>query len=287
VARLDPIDWARSQIDRHGLWKALSAPLVALATVGGVAQFFSSSIEAGLVATVVVLGATALVLLAITRLRLDRLEREHQEMQRAATTLRAYVVEHLPTKPTTLLWHDFQEVGKRGDTFSRVELKLRVEAAHRALHFLQVEQIGEPLSPGEQRRMEITARREPDGARLPVDWEWRSAGTLRFWIHFEKPIPPGQEVDLSYQYAWPHTLPKLSQRGIEHTEWTCDRPTKRFEFVVRLDAWHKRDRPLKITVHGVDPAAVRQAQDGAGWKVEGLAENLEEGHQIALTLDAG
>jgi hypothetical protein len=260
---------------------------VALVTLAGLSPFFANSLSAGLVASAFVLGGGGVVLLSITRARLDRLQHEYQEMQRAAKMLRTYVVANIPTKAKTVLWRDYQEIGRRGDTFSRVDLRLRVDPGRRPLHFLQVELDGESLTSGEQRRLEITARREPDGARLPVDWDWLAPSKVRFWIHFDTPIPPGDKVEVSYQYTWPHTFPKLSERGVEHTEWACERETERFEFTVRLDASHKRDSPLKITHHGIAAHALRQDRDGPGWKIEGAADNLPQNYVIALDLDAG
>jgi hypothetical protein len=133
----------------------------------------------------------------------------------------------------------------------------------------------------------FTVRQDPGGARLPVDTEWESDTFVRFWVHFSTPIQPGNEIGIVYEFTWPRSLPKLAQRGIETALWTCERPTDRFEYVIRLDASHKRKTPLGINLDGAPRDLLKQKAEGGSWRVEGFAENLEQGRVVSLTLDAG
>ena len=229
--------------------------IVGIATVVGLATAFADNLGAGLVAALVILAAGCLLLLVVSRTEVAQLRADRQEMRRSLDTLRKYVTARLPAQPRNLALSDQQFVGKNGDTFTRAYLKILVEGTT-PLHFIESEQDGEPLSRREQRRLMPIARREPDGARLFVDVDWQSARTLRFWIHFERPIPPGEEVSFSYEYTWPHTLPNLTRGGVEHPGWDFVRRTDSFEFEVRLEAALGWSRPLKLTVEGMPGADV-------------------------------
>jgi hypothetical protein len=191
----------------------------------------------------------------------------------------------MPTQARNLLWRDFQGVGVKGDTFTRSEFQMLVEG-DRPLRFVQIDQYGERLSDGEQRRMTLTAQREPDGTRLPLDWDWLNADALRYWIHFAIPIPPGEQIGFFYEFIWPHTLPNLALGEREVLEWEFVRPTDHFEVKLRLDPKLKRDRPLMATLHGMDQSKLRQFRDGDAWTLELGEDNLPQGHKIVLELDA-
>ena len=85
----------------------------------------------------------------------------------------------------------------------------------------------------------------------------------------------------------PGLLAVLTRGGVEHVSWICERPTKRLEFEVRLDATLGRTTPLKVTPHGISQSDLKQSRDGSGWSLRGTALDLPEGYEISLDLDAG
>ena len=279
------LDWLLAQVENHGVWRVVWAPVTGLAAIAGVAAVFANDLTAGVIAVLAIVAFVLAILLLVSREQVRRMSSAQREMREAVTPLRAYVVNQLPTKAQTILWRDQQVIGKNGDTFSRAEVSILVEG-DRPLHFVQGQDNGEPLTARERRRVQFIARREPGGVRLPVDWEWTSDSSFRYWIHFERPISPGDQVTYSYEYTWPHTLPELARGGVEHTSWTCERPTRKLEFEVRVDAPAGRTSPLRVAAHGISQSDVTQRRDGSGWSVSGSASNLPEDHEIHLTLDA-
>jgi hypothetical protein len=278
--------WLRSQVDQHGLFKVLWAPAAIVLAVGGFATLFSSNLGIGLFIALAMVLFAAVVFLGLALADNATLRADQAELKRSLKTLRRYVVSELPVETRTVQWRDQQIVRRNGDTFMRVEMTIRVEG-DRPLHFVETVQNGEALSPREQKAMRLTARREPGGARLPIDWEWVDASSLRFWTHFERPIQPGNDIALSYEFTWPHTLPNLTRRGIEHVEWEAQRPTDHFEAEIRLDAELGRRTDLRLTAHGIKRESISQGPDGDAWTVRASIDNLAVGHRVSLDLDAG
>jgi hypothetical protein len=278
-------DWLLARVENYGVARVVWAPVAVIATVAGVASAFANDLTAGVIVALAILTFAMAVLLLVSREQVRRMGSAQREMREAITPLRAYVVNELPTEAQTALWRDWQEIGKNGDTFSRAEVSILVEG-ERPLHFVQGQDSGEPLTARERRRVQFTARREPDGVRLPVDWEWTSDSSFRYWIHFSRPISPGDQITYSYEYMWPHTLPELARKGVEHLTWVTERPTKKLEFDVRVDAALGSTAPLKVAIHGIPQTDLVHERDGSGWSFKGTAIDLPKDHEIHLDLDA-
>src|SRR6266545_4893643 len=286
MQRRDPIDWIESQVREHGLLRVLWAPVLVVAVVSSLSAWFAGNPLAGLFVAVSLVAIWAVVLLVVSLTQAQRIRNDFDQLKWSLSTLRQYVVDQLPATPRSVLWRDEIDVERNGDMHARTEFRILVEG-DRALHFLEFGQVGEPLSRAEQRQVVFTVRQDPGGARVPVDVEWESDTSARFWVHFSTPIQPGTEFGIAYEFTWPHSLPKLGLRGVETAIWTCERPTDRLEYVIRLDASHKRSTPLRFSLDGAPQDSLTQKPEGGGWRIEGVAEHLNQGHVVSLTLDAG
>lgn len=284
-----PRDWLSGQIDEHGPWSVFWSALTGVLIVSGLVTAFVADVVLGSVVAVAIIMAAVTILLVVSRTELSQTRIDAAEIHRVMARLQAMILERLPTQATNVVWRDWQVVDPNGDLFTRSEVRLRIEVGAAgtpatSLHFVQGEMRSERITRREQRRVRVVARRS-GGARLPVHQEWIGDDTLRYWIYFEPPIPPGDEVEFAYEYSWPRALPNLGQGRVEHTEWICERPTESLLLVFRLEKGFKRTRELGLTVNGVPLENVTQTSNGGAWEIRGTAENLPKGHEVVFDLD--
>jgi hypothetical protein len=279
-------EWLSGQIEQHGPWSVFWAALTGVLAVVGLVTAFAANVVLGSVVATAIILVALIILLVVSRTELSQTRGDAAEVSRAMARLQAIVLEHLPTQATNVFWRDWQVIDPDGDLFTTSEVRLRIEGGEtaRSLHFVQGEMSGERITRREQRQVRVVARRS-GGARLPVRQEWTSDDTLRYTIYFEPPIPPGEEIEFAYDFAWPRALPNLGQGRVEHTEWVCERPTESVEVVFRLEKGFGRTRPLGLTVHGIPAENITQDRNGGAWEVRATAQNLPKGHEIIFDLD--
>jgi hypothetical protein len=198
MQRRDPIDWIESQVREHGLLRVLWAPVLVVAAVSSLSAWFAGNPLAGLFVAVSLVAIWAVVLLVVSLTQTQRIRNDFDQLRWSLSTLRQYVVDQLPSTPRSVLWRDEIDVERNGDMHARTEFRILVEG-DRALHFLEFGQVGEPLSRAEQRQVVFTVRQDPGGVRVPVDVEWESDTSARFWALLRwlehgrgEPIRPGR-----------------------------------------------------------------------------------------------
>jgi hypothetical protein len=272
-------------IDEHGPWSIFWWALVVVSTIGGIISL-ADGVPAWVLILAVVLVA-GVILIAVLDTSRRREQQRNAMLRGALTNLRRYVAGLDHVHRHTKLWRDEIAVSKRGHTHWHSTLTVYVEpTSPSSLHFLEWNQGGEALSPRERQRLEITCRAMPGGGRIPVEEvEWRGGEEVSLVIHFLEPVPPGQEISVQIDFAWPHTLPGLwRDYSVERLEWTPNRLTKEFQFLVSLEASYPGKKPLGINTSSGFPHPT-QRQQGDSWIIEGGVANAPQDKLMWIELD--
>jgi hypothetical protein len=275
--------------EKVGIWRLLAFPVLAVGSALALTPLVGSA-----AAPAVALGLTllaALVVLALVEHRLRAIDDDKARLERALSNLRTFLFEHHRAKIAVTLWHDEYRINERGDIDAMRRWTFRVEGTS-PLHFVNLAVGGDsPLSRREKRRISFEVREVEGKGRLPLEVNWRGDNEAQLFAHLPRPLSQGESITVELVYAWPRTMSRLAKGGSERFTWRgpdppFGHPIERLEYAIVLDPSIGRTVAVGYVLQGV-PAPTQRAEAGGAWRIEGVALNLPEGIEAALTLDAG
>ena len=285
----DVTDSLEELIEKHGLFRTISAPF-AIATFAGIIGLnLATGVGRGIFVVVTVIGYLVALLGFIIRVR--GLRTQNFELSNLVAKLADTLRKRENTTFVVDSWDEEIRISKGGDAQISRTVELR-PAGDGEVHF--VWSAAESYAPGEmtkknRERVKVQCRLinsdKSDGSRIPTSLRWEG-NKCRVFLHFEGAIEATVPTTVRVSWQWPGYSPALARGGVEKCEWTMRRPCGPLVGVVIFDRSCGRSGKVKVSaLPGSTQPLV--TEDNEEVRVEFRCESFQANESKGFRLDTG
>ncbi|MDX3658402.1 hypothetical protein PV646_13925 [Streptomyces sp. ID05-26A] len=193
----------------------------------------STAVKAGALVTAVLLIVTA----GITLLTYRNAERRELETLRELVAKYSMLISSGGPAFQVINWEETAVIGDRGDTHSKMKIKIRVTRTE--LRFIRLRfGCGWSQPRRDRRNIQITVRNllidGSPGTTLPTTVLWPRAGSMAAIAHFHTPLAANSEVSFTIDLVWPKRCAPLLDGAPDEFGLMFWEPTLRATYRVLL-----------------------------------------------------